>query len=63
LTVTAPAGKHNYKFRYLPWDAPVGIALTIIGWIIAITGLIYFSTKGKEQDEEVANQENFQIEE
>jgi hypothetical protein len=61
LTVTAPAGKHNYKFRYLPWDAPVGIALSIIGWIIALTGLIYFSTKGKEQA--VASQEKFQLEE
>jgi len=35
LTVTAPAGKHTYQFRYIPWDAPLGIVLSISGWLLS----------------------------
>lgn len=31
LTVHAPAGKHAYTFRYLPWDVPVGLLLSFLG--------------------------------
>ncbi|MGQ9683864.1 MAG: hypothetical protein ACUVX9_15120 [Anaerolineae bacterium] len=31
LRVTAPAGGHRYRFRYQPWDVPLGLALTLIG--------------------------------
>ncbi|MEJ2562607.1 MAG: hypothetical protein P8Z42_07940, partial [Anaerolineales bacterium] len=27
LQVEAPAGRHLYEFRYLPWDAPLGLLL------------------------------------
>jgi hypothetical protein len=47
LALYAPAGKHAYSFRYQPWDAPVGLGLSILGWIAAITGLIYSSKKDK----------------
>ncbi len=36
LEVRAPAGKHTFIFRYLPWDVPFGIILFIIGTIISI---------------------------
>jgi hypothetical protein len=39
LAVTAPAGKHSYSFRYQPWDAPAGIGLAILGWLIVLIGL------------------------
>ena len=31
LEVEAPAGSHRFVFRYLPWDAPLGLFLFIIG--------------------------------
>ena len=31
LQVNAPAGNHTYLFHYRPWDAPVGILLTLLG--------------------------------
>jgi hypothetical protein len=34
LAVEAPAGRHEYVFRYLPWDVPVGIGLSLIGLIL-----------------------------
>jgi hypothetical protein len=33
LKVPAPAGKHTYVFRYLPWDVPLGFILFICGLI------------------------------
>ncbi len=35
LSLEAPAGEHEYRFRYLPWDVPLGILLSIVG--IAVT--------------------------
>ncbi len=34
LTVDAPAGKHTYLFRYLPWDVPLGVGLTLVGLVV-----------------------------
>jgi hypothetical protein len=34
LRVDAPAGEHVYRFRYLPWDVPVGIVLGLCGLFI-----------------------------
>lgn len=34
LQVDAPSGEHTYLFRYLPWDVPVGVALSAIGILI-----------------------------
>lgn len=31
LSVNAPSGTHEYRFRYLPWDVPLGVLLTLIG--------------------------------
>jgi hypothetical protein len=31
LEINAPAGKHTFVFRYLPWDVPLGLALFVLG--------------------------------
>ena len=31
LSVDAPAGDHTYRFRYLPWDIPLGVLLSLLG--------------------------------
>jgi hypothetical protein len=31
LSVSLPAGRHTIQFRYRPWDAPLGLALTLLG--------------------------------
>jgi hypothetical protein len=36
LTVQAPAGEHHYTFRYRPWDAPLGILLSLAGLALAV---------------------------
>jgi hypothetical protein len=36
LMTQAPAGRHQFSFRYRPWDAPLGICLSLIGVLIAI---------------------------
>lgn len=35
LQVSAPAGKHIFVFRYLPWDVPAGLILFTIGLIFS----------------------------
>jgi hypothetical protein len=40
LQVDAPAGRHVYEFRYLPWDAPLGLFLTLIG--LGLCGWMWF---------------------
>jgi hypothetical protein len=35
LKVDAPAGHHTYTFRYRPWEVWVGLALSLIGIVIA----------------------------
>jgi hypothetical protein len=41
LEVKAAAGQHEYVFRYLPWDVPVGIVLAVIGLILC--GWMWYS--------------------
>ena len=41
LRVDAPSGKHVYTFRYLPWDALVGLTLTAVGVFLSL--FIWFS--------------------
>lgn len=36
LSVDAPAGQHEYRFRYLPIDVLIGMILTITGFAITI---------------------------
>jgi hypothetical protein len=48
LEVPAAAGQHHYRFRYRPWDVPVGIILTLIGFALAWW---YGSTPAPQQRE------------
>lgn len=43
LSCQAPAGEHVYRFRYLPWDVPVGLALTLAG--VALTVWLWVKAK------------------
>jgi hypothetical protein len=36
LTVRSSPGTHEYRFRYLPWDVPLGLGLTVLGWMTMI---------------------------
>jgi hypothetical protein len=36
LKVATPPGSHTYTFRYRPWDVWVGMALSLIGIIVAV---------------------------
>lgn len=36
LEVAAPAGKHTFEFRYLPWDVPVGLVLFVAGVAVSV---------------------------
>lgn len=40
LQVEAPAGSHVYEFRYLPWDVPLGMVLTLVG--LGLCGWMWF---------------------
>ncbi len=35
LSVRVPAGRSDVRFRYRPWDVPVGLLLALIGLVIA----------------------------
>jgi hypothetical protein len=36
LSTDAPAGRHNFTFRYRPWDAWAGIFLSVVGILLSI---------------------------
>ena len=36
LAVNLPAGEHIVRFRYRPWDVPLGLAITLMGAILAL---------------------------
>lgn len=36
LSVAAPTGTHEYRFRYLPWDVFVGLIMSMIGFGVAL---------------------------
>jgi hypothetical protein len=36
LAVNAISGKHVYKFRYQPWDVPLGILVSMLGLGLAV---------------------------
>jgi hypothetical protein len=40
LEAESPAGYHEYAFRYLPWDVPLGMLLSLAGMIMA--GWLWF---------------------
>lgn len=42
ITVEAPVGFHIYTFRYLPWDVPLGLGLSIIGILLSV--LLWYSS-------------------
>ncbi len=35
LSVDALAGEHQYCFRYLPWDVPLGVLLSLLGVVLS----------------------------
>jgi hypothetical protein len=43
LNAEAPAGAHQFRFRYRPWDVYVGLALTVLGIILCIWIWFYHS--------------------
>jgi hypothetical protein len=49
LEVVAPAGNHVYSFRYLPWDVPLGMLLSLAGMIMA--GLLWFVPSRKQPED------------
>jgi hypothetical protein len=54
LQVDAPAGTHTYKFRYRPWEAGVGLVLTLAGW--GLSGFILWkSVRRKSRKSEETN--------
>jgi hypothetical protein len=36
LAVQFPAGKHAVAFRYMPWDVPLGLALSLAGMVACV---------------------------
>lgn len=36
LSADAPAGEHQYRFRYLPWDVPLGVLLSLLGAALSV---------------------------
>jgi len=48
LAVAASSGKHSYSFRYLPWDAPLGLGLGAIGWLSAFGGYLFFAIRDRK---------------
>jgi hypothetical protein len=36
LSTSAPAGEHTYRFRYLPWDVPLGVLLCLLGIALSL---------------------------
>jgi len=46
----AAAGEHVYRFRYLPWDAPVGLALTLVG--VALTAFLWVRAGSQPRSQE-----------
>jgi hypothetical protein len=47
LSVRALPGEHSYRFRYLPWDAALGLLLTLAGCAASITLYIRAGRKGE----------------
>jgi hypothetical protein len=46
LSVQATPGEHSYRFRYLPWDAALGLALTLAGCAATIALYIRADRRG-----------------
>ena len=50
LKVEAPAGQHEYTFRYLPWDAPLGMVLSTFGILLSV---LVWRSSPREREEEM----------
>lgn len=67
LEVEAPQGRHEYVFRYLPWDVPVGItlsalALTLCAWLWYRSFFVPGRTNWDSSDEETSPAAGFSSE-
>ncbi len=51
LQVEAPAGRHLYEFRYFPWDAPLGLFLTLVG--LGLCGWMWFRDSSRTNQNEI----------
>jgi len=49
LEVEAPAGKHEFEFRYAPWDVPLGLFLMVLG--MALCGVTWFGLVPRLRDQ------------
>mgnify|MGYP006291914459 CR=1 FL=1 len=49
LQVDVPEGKHQYQFRYRPWDVPLGLALSALGMAACVW--LWFSPPQERADE------------
>jgi hypothetical protein len=47
LTTDAPAGEHQFKFRYRPWDIPAGLLLSLAG--LGLAGWFWLRSDDEEQ--------------
>jgi hypothetical protein len=52
LQVEAPAGQHLYRFRYPPWDVPLGIVLFVAGCFLSMK--LWFHPSLRQQQEGIA---------
>jgi hypothetical protein len=51
LQVDAPAGEHIYRFRYLPWDVPLGIVLFVAGLLLSFK--LWFQPSSRNREEHI----------
>lgn len=53
LSVDAPTGAHSFMFRYRPWEAILGIGLSILGLMLAVVLMIIPDRRHLRDDSEV----------
>lgn len=49
LTARSSPGTHEYRFRYLPWDVPVGLAITILACAATIALYVRAAKEARRQ--------------
>jgi hypothetical protein len=54
LSLTAPAGTHQYLFRYMPWDVPLGLLVTLLGF--GVVGFLLLRSRRSPESDQDPNQ-------